>query len=170
MRVIERNYILQILIGCICICIFANCGSVDRKADSASVSVNDTGRIEQYDAERAKLLCDQYNAGLLTPTDYRDMLEMVRVAYTRRWKALDSLVNACCDERQFVTAQGELLSRLSMQYPYAEFLANVCDKAAIEQLGEENAKTLKQLKAEMNAAYASHRDSVNKKYHTKDKL
>ncbi|MCM1006065.1 MAG: hypothetical protein NC402_07200 [Prevotella sp.] len=119
---------------------------------------------EEYNPARAKELCDLYSSGMLCESHYSEMLVMVRTAYNRRWQVLDSLIAVCNTPEAFAEARQNALVALNAQHQYAEFLANICNEAKPEQLGEDNAKAFEQLKQEMQASYKRVTDRENQKF------
>ncbi|MCM1319265.1 MAG: hypothetical protein NC217_02655 [Muribaculaceae bacterium] len=117
-----------------------------------------------YDAQRAKELCELYNAGTLSHENYAEMLSLAEAAYTYRFAALDDLIEKSTDADIYRNGYMALMGTIDEKYPYNQQLINICVESTDQQLGEANTKKLKELKDKMLGLYESLSSKLQAKF------
>lgn len=165
-----KRLIIKIL--CVCAALstgcLASCSKADGGSASDSVRGKDTAsavvRDGDYDPARAKALCDKYGSGMLSASDYTDIIEMVRVSYRVLGDKRDSLLDVAQTGTDFYNGSYVMQDSWREQYPYAEFLAKIMVEATPEAMGEANAKAWQTLDTEMSAKMKAYEETRVKRF------
>lgn len=111
----------------------AGCGGSGTAACDTAEAVAGSG----YDAGRAKALCDKYSAGLLSESNYAEMVDMVGLSFGILFEQRDSVLSCVSGLDRFRQSDMSVQQAWRERFPYAEYLAGILVGADSAAMGHE---------------------------------